>query len=79
MGKGQADWNAPGLDPLCLFAVPFLLSGWLCTHQLYGTHSPQGNFILGLRIFDEPEVGDIIVFEKNGELLIKRIAAGSGD
>lgn len=40
---------------------------------------PQESFILGIRIFDEPRVGDIIVFEKDGALLVKRIAAGPGD
>ena len=39
---------------------------------------PRGSFILGMRIFDEPEVGDIIVFEKDGALLVKRVAAKSG-
>ena len=40
---------------------------------------PEGSFIWGVRIFDEPQVGDIIVFEKDGKLLVKRIAAGPGD
>ena len=37
------------------------------------------SFMLGIRIFDEPQVGDIIVFEKDGALLVKRSAAGPGD
>ena len=40
---------------------------------------PEGSFILGLRIFDEPQVGDIIVFKKDGVLQVKRVAAGPGD
>ena len=40
---------------------------------------PQESFIFGIRIFDEPQVGDIVVFEKDGALLVKRIAAGPGD
>ena len=40
---------------------------------------PEGSFILGWRIFDEPQVGDIIVFEKDGVLQVKRVAAGPGD
>lgn len=40
---------------------------------------PEGSFIFGLRIFDEPQVGDIIVFEKDGVLQVKRVAAGPGD
>ena len=40
---------------------------------------PKGSFIFGVRIFDEPQVGDIIVFEKDGVLQVKRVAAGPGD
>ena len=40
---------------------------------------PEGSFIFGLRIFDEPQVGDIIVFEKDDVLQVKRVAAGPGD
>ena len=40
---------------------------------------PEGSFIFGLRIFDEPQVGDIIVFKKDGVLQVKRVAAGPGD
>lgn len=40
---------------------------------------PEGSFILGLRIFDEPQVGDIVIFEKDGVLQVKRVAAGPGD
>ena len=36
---------------------------------------PEGSFILGLRLYSEPKVGDIIIFEKDGILLVKRIAA----
>ena len=39
----------------------------------------KGSFIFGVRIFDEPQVGDIIVFEKDGVLQVKRVAAGPGD
>jgi len=35
--------------------------------------------ILGLRLYGEPKVGDIIIFEKDGVLLVKRIAACPGD
>ena len=39
----------------------------------------EGSFILGLRPYGEPKVGDIIIFEKDGVLLVKRIAACPGD
>lgn len=39
----------------------------------------EGSFIIGLRIHDAPEVGDIIVFVKDGKLQVKRVVAGPGD
>lgn len=38
-----------------------------------------GSLILGLRIFDELETGDIIIFRRDGSHLVKRIAACAGD
>lgn len=40
---------------------------------------PAGRLIIGLRIFDEPERGDIIVFEKDAAILVKRVFAVEGD
>ena len=60
-----------------LFRFVFLV-GYVPTASMEPT-LPQGSFILGMRIFDEPEVGDIIVFEKDGALLVKRVAAKSGE
>lgn len=37
------------------------------------------SLILGLRIFDELETGDIIIFRRDGSYLVKRIAACAGD
>lgn len=54
------------------------LIGYVPTESMEPT-LPKGSFLLGLRIFEEPRVGDIIVFEKDGALLVKRIAAGPGD
>lgn len=39
----------------------------------------EGSFLIGLRIHDTPEVGDIVVFEKDGVLQVKRVAAGPRD
>ena len=60
-----------------LFRFVFLV-GYVPTASMEPT-LPQGSFILGMRIFDEPEVGDIIVFEKDGALLVKRVAARSSE
>ena len=60
-----------------LFRFVFLI-GYVPTASMEPT-LPKDSFIFGMRIFDEPEVGDIIVFEKDGALLVKRVAAGSGE
>lgn len=73
-------WQVPlGLTILVyiLFRV-FLLVGYVPTASMEPT-LPEGSFIIGTRIFNEPKVGDIIVFEREGTLLVKRIAAGPGD
>ena len=39
----------------------------------------KGSLIFGIRIFDKLETGDIIVFKKDGQVMVKRIAAVAGD
>lgn len=39
----------------------------------------EGNLIFGIRIFDDLQTGDIIVFTKDGQLLVKRIVAIAGE
>ena len=39
----------------------------------------QGSLIVGCRSFGELRTGDIIIFEREGRLLVKRIAAVGGD
>ena len=40
---------------------------------------PKGSFIIGSRVYGELDVGDIVVFEHEGRLLVKRVAAIEGD
>lgn len=39
----------------------------------------KGSLILGTRIFDDLETGDVIVFTKDGIVMVKRIAATAGE
>lgn len=39
----------------------------------------KGDLILGLRLNGELKSGDIIIFEHDGELMVKRVAAKSGE
>lgn len=60
-----------------LFQSVFFL-GYVPTESMEPTMK-AGSIALGLRCFDEPKTGDIIVFHHNGAILVKRIAARGGD
>lgn len=72
-------WIPLGLTLLVYLLLKFVfLIGYVPTASMEPT-LPQESFILAVRIFDEPKTGDIIVFKKDGTLLVKRVAAGPGD
>lgn len=73
-------WMIPaGLTLLLYLLLKFVfLIGYVPTPSMEPT-LPEGSFIFGSRIYQELKTGDIIVFEKDGVLLVKRIAAGPGD
>ena len=78
--KRVKPWSVPVcLTLLCyvLLQHVFLL-GYVPSASMEPTLK-EGSFIFGLRIFETPKTGDIIVFEKDGTLQVKRIAAGSGE
>jgi len=74
----------PWSVPICLTLLCYVLLqhvflfGYVPSDSMEPTLQ-EGSFIFGLRIFETPTVGDIIVFEKGGTLQVKRIAAVSGD
>lgn len=78
--KRVKPWCIPvGLTLLFYVLLRYVfLIGYVPTASMEPT-LPQESYIVGIRIFDEPLVGDIIVFEKDDTLLVKRIAAGPGD
>lgn len=78
--KRVKPWCIPvGLTLLFYILIRHVfLIGYVPTASMEPT-LPQESFIFGIRIFDEPQVGDIVVFEKDGTLLVKRVAAGPGD
>ncbi len=39
----------------------------------------SGSYILGLRLHSEPQRGDIVIFQLEGRILVKRIAGIPGD
>ena len=73
-------WLIPALASvliLILFKLVFLI-GYVPTASMEPTIE-KGSYIVGIRIFSELEVGDVIIFKHDGKLLVKRIAAVEGE
>ena len=65
-------WLPVGLTLLFYILMRYVfLIGYVPTASMEPT-LPQESFILGVRIFEEPQVSDIVVFDKDGTLLVKR-------
>ena len=78
--KKRLIWLMPvlvGLVIIVLFQTVFLL-GYVPSESMEPTLR-EGSMILGTRIYGELINGDIVVFKHNGELFVKRIAAGPGE
>ena len=78
--KKRLIWLLPvlvGFVFFFLFQTVFLL-GYVPSESMEPTLR-EGSMILGTRIYRELNNGDIVVFEHNGELFVKRIAAGPGE
>lgn len=73
-------WCIPvGLTLFFYVVLRFVIFvGYVPTESMEPT-LPRSSVIIGIRIFDKPQVGDIIVFEKDGILMVKRVVAIPGD
>ena len=60
-----------------LFRTVFLI-GVVPTAAMEPTQK-ENSVVFGMRVFSDPQVGDIVVFEHDGSLLVKRVAAAEGD
>lgn len=77
--KKCSGWSIPALFALvvfCLLKYVFLF-GYVPTASMEPTLK-TGSYILGIRIYDSLEIGDIVIFEHDDQLLVKRIAAVEG-
>lgn len=71
------------IPAICAATVFLLLRilffvGYVPTESMEPTIS-KGSFILGIRIYGKLQKGDVIVFEKDHQILVKRIAAIAGE
>lgn len=73
-------WLIPLLVTLIIFLLMRIvfLFGYVPTASMEPTLE-RDSFILGVRIFSEIKKGDIVIFEHDGRLLVKRVAALPGE
>lgn len=73
-------WVIPALFTLSMLIVfrTVLFIGYVPTVSMEPTLK-AGSYIFGTRYAGELSVGDIIVFRREGQLVVKRIAAAPGD
>ena len=66
----------------CLLAIVLMkfvfLIGYVPTESMTPTLK-KGSIILGVRVVSEYEDGDVVIFKRGNELIVKRIAATEGE
>lgn len=62
---------------IILFRTVFII-GFVPSESMEPTIH-KGSYVLGIRDTKKIDVGDIVIFEKDGELLVKRVAYVAGD
>ena len=72
-------WSAPILVALAIIILfrTVLLLGYVPSESMEPTLE-KGSLIVANRLYGDLEVGDIVVFEHEGTVMVKRIAAGPG-
>ena len=78
--KRVRPWIIPAVVTLlfCLVLRFVVLIGYVPSASMEPTIR-QDSLIFGWRIHNSPKVGDIVVFEKDDVLQVKRVAAGPGN
>ena len=78
--KRVRPWIIPAVVTLlfCLVLRFVVLIGYVPSASMEPTIK-QDSLIFGWRIHNAPKVGDIVVFEKDDVLQVKRVAAGPGN
>lgn len=62
---------------LVLFRTVLLL-GYVPSESMEPTLE-RDSYIIGIRLYRDIDVGDIIIFEREGTMMVKRVAACAGD
>ncbi len=90
MGNEQVNKRA-GMKSFLLFLMPafvmiivlvlcrtVFLIGYVPSESMEPTLE-KDSFIIGYRLYRDVDVGDVIIFEHEGEVMVKRVAACAGD
>ena len=70
---------AAGLVALWIAAQVFLFASFRIPSDSMEPTLEKDSFILGSRIYGKLSTGDIVIFEHEGQLMVKRIAAVQGE
>ncbi|MDR1321471.1 MAG: S26 family signal peptidase [Gracilibacteraceae bacterium] len=74
------NWAVPvGCGLLSLFLLRFVFFVGYVPSASMEPAIRKDSFIIGVRVFGDPSVGDAVAFRHDGMLLVKRIAALPGD
>lgn len=78
--KKKLIWLIPIIAALLVYLLfqTVLLIGYVPTASMEPTLE-EGSYILGLRPYGDLKTGDIVIFEHEERLLVKRIAASGGE
>lgn len=78
--KKSGKWIFPAIAMLLTFILLkcVLLIGYVPTESMEPTLE-KGSYIVGCRFYSQLETGDIIIFRRDDNFLVKRIAAVEGD
>ena len=78
--KKKLIWLIPIIAALLVYLLfqTVLLIGYVPTASMEPTLE-EGSYILGLRPYGKLKTGDIVIFEHEERLLVKRIAASGGE
>lgn len=78
--ENRKRWLIPALFTFGMIIIfrTVLFIGYVPTVSMEPTVK-AGSYVFGTRYVGEPEVGEIIVFRRDGQLIVKRIAGVPGD
>lgn len=89
MGQTKQDREKHGIKRWWMVPIGISILIWILFHTIFllgyvpsESMEPtlkKGSYLIAVRIYASLDTGDIIIFQRDGELLVKRVAAVGGD